>query len=283
MENRASQRAMEKILKGEKKKRSRMRFIFINVALWSFGVMSIFAGAVVVSVIIFTLVNGDMDLHREIYGCMFPRVTFVMIGVWVLLTGFFVILCDMFVRHTNRGYVYPLWVIVISNIFLSTIFGMIFYQIGISYDVDRVLGDHMRYYYNVDKRRATLYNVPDKGIVMGRVVSYEPTHVLMMLPNRELMTVAIGHLDDRAKIALMRSEQAVFLGRINEEGVFVACDLRTRQLSGVRQTIKDHLYTEIDIDRIAEQRDQIIERVRMTTYQIPHICNEQVHWRIVAE
>ena len=282
-ENRAAQRAMEKIMKGEVKKRSRARFVAVNVLLWFFGALSVGAGALIVSIIIFTIANSDADLHHEIYGCAFPRMTFVAIGLWVLLTGLFVILCDMSVRNTNRGYVYPLWLIVLSNVFLSLIFGVVFYKIGVSYDLDHMLGMHMRYYYDLDKRRAMLFNMPDKGIVMGQIIAHEPTYVVMLTPEQKLLAVTTDNLDEEKRAYLRENEQAVFLGKINEDGVFVACDMRTRQMSGVRQAIKDKLHIEVAEEEIEEQKKYFFERVRITTYQMPRICNEQMQWRIVGE
>jgi hypothetical protein len=278
----AAQRAMEKIMKGEVIKRPRVRFVLFNIALWFFGVLSVFVGALIVSIIIFTITNSDMDLHREIYGCAVPRITFVIIGVWVLLTGLFITLCDVSIRHTNRGYVYPLWAIVAINFLLSVALGAMFYKVGVSYYVDHLLGTHMPYYYNVDKRRMMLFNMPEKGIIMGQIISYDPSYVVIMTPEDHLLAVSTGNIDPQKQERLQASDQVVFLGRVNEDGVFVACDVRARQINGIRQTIKDKLRAELE-EREIDEQEQIVERIHVMPHPISYICNEQVRWRVAEE
>lgn len=275
-----SQKAFEKIMKGEIRQKPRWFFVIKNIFLWIFGVLSMLAGALFMSVIIFTAVNSDMDLHREIYGYAISCMTICTIIAWLVLLGIFVILCDVSVRHTKRGYVYPISLIITLHVGVSMILGMLLYVSGIGCYVDDVLGAHMRFYYDVEKRRGEAFHVPDKGFVMGRIVRYDNQTVELVSPHGDLWMIAVANLPAKKQDHLRNSEYAVFLGVIDNKNIFIACDVKMRGLQGVRfeRQMQEQQYA-ITAQYMQQhaRMTEILDNLRSGSM---NPCNNIIHWRM---
>jgi hypothetical protein len=276
----ASQKALEKIIKGEVKPRPRWLFSVKNILLWIFGIMSMIVGALFVSVIIFTMMNSDMDLHREIYGYAISYITLCTVLVWFVLFGVFVMLCDVSVRHTKRGYVYPLRVVVFVHIGASILFGMVLYVTGIGYYVDDALGSHMRYYYGVEKRRAASFHVPDKGFVMGRIVQRNDQALEIVSPQGDQWIVTIANISPQKQEYLRDNEYAVFLGTVNDRNIFIACDVKMRNLSGVRFDRVVRSQHDAIMARHMEQQEKVMQLIRELHSGGMDPCANGLHWHM---
>ncbi len=279
-ESKPSQKALERILKGEVKQKPRWFFVVKNILMWIFGGASILVGALFVSVIIYTVVNSDMDLHREIYGYFISYITLCMIFLWIFLTGVFVILCDVSVRHTDRGYIYPLYIIISIHIGLSIIVGVFLYAKGISCYVDDMLGSHMRYYYNVNKRRAVSFDLPERGILMGQIVRRNDNIVELMSTDGTLWVIAVDNIPTQKYADLQGSDHAIFLGNTNEKGVFIACDVKMRSINGMQVVSFDF---DDDNDERLLLREKHYEMIRQQLNQMRaaliNPCND-IRWRL---
>ena len=276
----ASQKALEKIMKGEVKQRPRLFFVIKNILLWTFGILSMIAGALFVSVIIFTVMNSDMDLHREVYGYAISCITLCTVLVWFVLFGAFVILCDVSVRHTKRGYVYPLRVILLIHIGASILFGAVLYVTGIGCYVDDILGANMRFYYDVEKRRAASFHVPDKGFVMGRIVQRDDQVLEVVSPQGDQWTIAIANISPQKQEHLRDSEYAVFLGTVNDRNIFIACDVKMRNLSGVRFERIVRSPHEAIMAQHMEQQEKVMQLIRELRSGVMDPCADGMYWHM---
>lgn len=276
-ESRPSQKALEKIMRGEVKQRSRWYFFFQNVALWILGTVSVFAGTFIVSLMIFTAANCDMEIHREIYGQILPPTTVFLIILWVLITGGLIILSDVSLRRTKRGYVYPLWLILIVDIILSVIFGSIFYFVGIGAYMDDMIASHTSYYHNVEKRRAALFNKPEKGILMGKVYYIGEDYVKVATENTGGWIVFVSEIDENMVSDLQEGSDIIFAGSIEDGNVFVACDAKIPGIRGMhRELQKKHI--DVIKEEYKEQKEFLRETLEDSRINNP--CSETVRWRI---
>lgn len=280
VDSNASQKALEKIMKGKITQKSRWRFVVRNTFLWILGFFSVIAGAIVVSVIIFTLINSDMDLHREIYGYVMSGFTMLFIIVWIVITGGFMALCDMSIRNTRRGYIYPLWVILVGDVLLSIFFGSIFYFSGMGCFIDRVLGAHIYHYQDVETRRATLFHKPEHGILMGQIVDSVGNSLEVITQNGDMWIVFVDELPEYKITSLVEGRYVVFAGQMNDEHLFVACDAKVRNMYGATKELQQK-----QIDTVIRQQQQQHDMFLQKAQQHPqdNLCNGEIHWRVYIE
>ena len=275
----ASKEALEKIMRGEVKQRSRWYFFFQNMILWAVGTLSVIAGSLLVSLMIFTVMNCDASVHHEVYGQIVSRVTILLVIVWILLTGGFIMLSDLAIRRTKRGYMYPLHIILIIDIILSIVFGMMFYVFGVGSFVDDALDGHMDHYSGLEKRRADLFHKPEKGLLVGRVVHVDDDFVEIATMSSGLWIVFTNDLNVDASQQLQAGSDVIFAGeKINGEQFFVACDTRIMGLHGVHAKVQQK-QLDLMMRSLKEYHENIIQKAR-SNMPIGNFCDDGVHWRI---
>lgn len=276
----ASKKAMEKIMNGEVKKKSRWCFVVKNVIFWFLGFVSVLAGAVVVSLILFTVANNDGDLYQEVYGRTVSHATYFWVTLWVLVTGVFIFLCDLSVRNTKRGYTYPLWIVLVVDVILSIIFGAIFYFVGIGFYADHILGAHIDHYHNIEKRREAFFHKPEKGILLGRIVHVEGDYAEVVTMNGDAWMVFVDEMSPQKTEKLTMGSQVAFAGRTNGDGSFVACDVKVRKLYGAHRAMQKKRL-EMMIEAHREQHNTLIQRMK---HVVPkNLCNGEIRWRVQME
>jgi hypothetical protein len=227
--------------------------------------------------IIFTAVNCDAGIHREVYGSVISRATVFLIVLWLLITGGLIILSDLSVRQTKRGYIYPLWLIFVIDVVLSVIFGVIFYAIGIGGYMDMELSRYADFYDNVEKRRAALFNKPENGILIGRVVHAADGHVKIATANNDMWVVFTNELQGTQAATLQEGVDVVFAGVKREDGTFVACDTRVVGLHGMHQKMYEQ-HMQAFMQAFKEHQKVLEEKLLNPPQKI--YCTNGVSWRI---
>jgi hypothetical protein len=273
----ASKNAMKKILRGEVKQRSRWYFFFHNAILWAVGTISVFAGALIVSLMIFTIVNCDSYIHHEIYGRALSHVTIFLLGIWILLTGGLVILFNLSIRRTKKGYIYSPWIVIVLDLLLSTVFGFIFYFFGMSAYVDDILGDHVHNYYSLEKRRELLFNKPREGLLIGRVSHIDDDNVQIFTSDHNMWVVFTHELPKSIAHQIQKGSSVVFLGTTAGDRVFVACDFRVARVHGMHQNVQKR-YEDYIQKIYREQKYILLEQSKKRPQDT--LCDQGTVWRI---
>ncbi|PID51923.1 MAG: hypothetical protein CR972_04430 [Candidatus Moraniibacteriota bacterium] len=277
----ASKEVLEKIMRGEIKQRSRWYFFFQNFFLWTLGTISVIAGSIIVSLTIFTVANCDSAVYQEIYGHVMPHFTVFLITLWILITGALIIFSNHLIRCTKRGYVYPLWFILVIDIILSIVFGSIFYLMGAAGYVDEKLDQRIGYYENIERKRASLFNKPEKGILVGRIVRMNNDYAEVATLNKGLWIVFIDELSQNHFYDLNEGVDVVFSGKMNTEGLFIACDTRVVGLHGVHERLREK-YNKM-MKQMAEEQNLFIDPYMYQELLNKDFCDENVQWRIQVQ
>jgi len=238
MAGKASQNAMEKILQGNVKQVPRWHFVVKNIVLWFVGGLCVIAGALTVSLVIFTFANSALFIHHV------PRVNFlrhlmvVLPMLWVSITILFIAFFDILVRYTKQGYRYSLSILMIVNIVLSVIIGVIFYSCGISHVVDDLLG-RFQYYHNVENRQAKIFDAPDKGVVVGRVMGCDDEYFTLVTPRGRGWHVMYENVSGFRADDIIDGQVLMVVGKKIDESIFAACDIHSRGIRGGNSQVRN--------------------------------------------
>lgn len=234
----ASQNAMEKILQGNVKQVPKWRFVVKNIVLWFVGGLCVVAGALTVSLIIFTLANSALFTHH------IPRINFlrhlmvVLPILWVSITILFIVFFDILVRRTKQGYRYSLSILMIINIVLSVLMGVIFYSCGISHVVDDLLG-RFRHYHSVESRQAQIFDAPDKGVVVGRVMGCDDEYFTLVTPRGRGWYVMYENVSGFKAGDIIDGQVLMVVGKKINDNIFAACDIHSRGMRGGNSQVRN--------------------------------------------
>jgi len=149
-----SQKTLDFIKKKNIKPVPRSIFILKNLIFWLLYIISLTIGAISTAIIIFDYQNHR--LHQIPY-------------IWFFLFLFFIVLSVFNFQKTKKSYLFPLPLILISNLFLSILFG------------SQVIKLNLNTYQKISPQVFTSWQDPKNGYLAGRVISaYSPTKYLFV-------------------------------------------------------------------------------------------------------
>jgi hypothetical protein len=164
--------------------RPRLWFQTRECFVWLLWLISVVLGALAVAVSLFVLVYN----HTALFEVTHDSWWFFMIGalpyLWLVILASMLALAVFDLRHSRRGYRYPLWQIVGSSLLASFGLGFIMHAVGTGYYVDHVLGQRLAFYESQQKFETNLWQKPSEGRLVG--------HLSQLVP--EELSVGFGEL-----------------------------------------------------------------------------------------
>ena len=159
---------MSRIECGEVCPRSKTFFQTRECAVWVLWVTSIIVGALAVAVTFFVLNHRQYGLYEATHDNFFTFMVEVLPLLWIVVFGLMVFVGVYELRHTKRGYKYPLWQIFGSSMVLSLAAGAALHLFGFGYSTDHMLGQNVRMYNSQEKIEEKMWQAPDEGRLLGR-------------------------------------------------------------------------------------------------------------------
>ncbi len=270
-----SQNAMNEILQGKVKQTPKWYFVAKNIILWFIGGLCVVAGALTVSLIIFTFANSALFM-RGVPHMNFVRHLIVILPLlWIIFASIFVILFDILVRHTKQGYKYSLVILIAANAVLSIAIGTIFYSCGISYVVDDILS-HLHYYHSVESRQARMFDVPEEGIIVGRVIGCNNEYFTLVTPRGYKWYVMYENIPNLNSKDIIDGQIFMISGKKIDEDIFVACKIHKHGMRGDNPNVRNRHIKKIQ--KIHRSKEQICtcEKMSDNIRQIVHSACVQV-------
>lgn len=157
--------------------RPRWEFLFTHYTFWAVGVLAVLLGAASFAAIVFEMQNAGWRFasatHTDFVTFLFDIAPFV----WVIALGAFVGIGYVTIRHTKRGYRYPLSVLALGAVLTSMTLGFGLYAGGFGAEIDEVVGDHPPFYRPILLAKQSWWVAPEKGLLAGTVLMVTPaTH-----------------------------------------------------------------------------------------------------------
>ncbi len=159
---------MSRIECGEVCPRSKTFFQTRECLVWLLWLVSVVVGALAVAVTLFVVSYRQYGLYEATHDNFFTFMVDVLPFLWIVVFGLMVLIGMYELRHTKRGYRYPLWQIFGSSVVLSLAGGSALQLFGLGYATDHVLGQHMNMYNSQEKIEEKMWQDPDDGRLTGK-------------------------------------------------------------------------------------------------------------------
>ena len=212
-------------------------------------------GAFAVAISLFVVTHRQYELYEATHENFFTFVVDVLPYLWLITFGVMVYAAIYNLRHTKRGYRYPVSIIILSSVLLSFAGGSALQMFGFGYSIDNLLGQNMTMYMSQAKLERKLWQRPEEGRLLGRQVltTEDPnTTVIFEDIGGQRWNLNVSDLSTRDIELLSSSDQVRLLGKaVNPKlYMFHACGAFPWMIeSGV--TIKD----------MSRERDEFVERI----------------------
>ncbi|MDD2935018.1 MAG: hypothetical protein PHX25_00930 [Candidatus Pacebacteria bacterium] len=235
-----------KILEAIKEKdispKPKWQFLLKDYFLWFLGAISVFVGGVAVSLIIFTLINSDWEYYRYLSNSLFEHIVKMAPYLWIVVLGGFVLTADYNFSNTKDGYKYSVPKITGLSILFSIILGGLFYQFGLAYFTDYMLGINMPMYHGFIEKRQDLWNRPEEGLLAGTIVPLEKSDAILVKDfDGKEWNVEVGRLNRIDFIILDEAETVALIGYVKNENTFDACMVKPWRVGGENSYLRNKI------------------------------------------
>ncbi len=160
----------DKIAAEEVKPRAKWVYSTQESAVWVMWVLTVVLGAISIAVALFVVSHQRFALyeltHRDFATFVVEVLPTLWLGLFIIMVGFAV----FNMRHTKRGYRYPLWQILGSSLFLSVVFGVVLHMAGVGFSLDKQMGAWARSYPSQEKMELRWWQNPDEGRLVGTMM-----------------------------------------------------------------------------------------------------------------
>ena len=165
------QKLVEKIREEKIAPKPRWHFLLKDYVVIAAGVLSLLIGAAAVSVMIYLLKYNGWEMQEQTHKSGLEFFLLTLPYFWIIFLGGFVFVLYYNLKHTKKGYRYPVWAIAISGVLASVVLGSVFYLFGLGQRIDNVLGERAPFYETVMNRPLHFWFNPAEGRLAGVIIS----------------------------------------------------------------------------------------------------------------
>ncbi len=149
--------------------RARWYFQSRECLVWFLWLLSVFLGALAVAVSLSAVSYQSHALYEITHDSYWLYVLAVLPYLWLLVFLVMGGLGIYHLRHTRRGYRYPLWLICASSLIFSLAGGAFLHLVGAGFGLDKTLGEKVPMYASQMEYERARWQVPNEGRLIGRM------------------------------------------------------------------------------------------------------------------
>jgi hypothetical protein len=164
------QKLVEKIKEEKLTPKPRWHFLLKNYVVWGSGALALLIGAAAVSVMMYLFKYNNWDIQAETHKSVWEFFLSTLPYFWIIFLGLFILILYYNLKHTKRGYVYPIWAMISVSILASIILGSLFFLANVGEKIDDLLGEHAPLYDTLINRDMMFWFKPDEGRLAGLVL-----------------------------------------------------------------------------------------------------------------
>jgi hypothetical protein len=162
-----SSSVLERIEEEQITPRARGVFLSRDFAIWTLWLLSVLLGAVSIAVTLSVLAHGWFTLYEITHDTASRFWLEALPYAWLLVFLAMTIAGIYNLRHTKRGYRYPLTVVLLSSLGGSVGLGLLLQTIGFGFVADKQLGQYSVLYESQAEREERYWQRPEAGRLVG--------------------------------------------------------------------------------------------------------------------
>lgn len=156
----------------------RARFMFTNGFFSFASLVSVAIGAVAVAVTIFTTLNSGWEYYEMTHTNLLTFTFNIMPYLWIVVVALTALLGYFNIRHTKRGYKYPLYIMVLGIVGSSLVGGVTLYVLKVGSSVDFMIGNAFpEQYRSAVTYQKEMWHKPEAGRLFGMIATTTEDHL----------------------------------------------------------------------------------------------------------
>lgn len=215
---------LNKIKKENIEPKARWTFLLRDWVMWGVGLLCLIVGSLAFAIILHMFKSGNWDLYRAAHGNVLAGFFSTLPYLWLLLLAIFIFVAYYNFTHTKKGYKFGIYTLILAAVLASILFGTGLYAIGAGSAADEVLSDRLPLYNRIGNRHRVLWNRPEEGLLIGRVIEVNKDKKLLNLLDikKENWKVLFEHADLAPQVRLEKGIQLRMIGEKLDDKTFDA-------------------------------------------------------------
>lgn len=149
-------------------------FLVKKCSFWTMFFVSMVLGSFSFSVMMHISKSGDLDLIEHLQGNWIVSAVMLLPIFWLFTLLFFAVLAYFNWKCTKLGYCVKRRWIVLGSVFLSILFGELFYSMGLGKQLDSMMARVVPIYDQYKHRaRRDLWQQPERGMLTGKIIEVD--------------------------------------------------------------------------------------------------------------
>jgi len=161
------QKLLSKIKGNKLSPTPRWHFLLKNYVIWVVGGLSLLIGAGAVSVLTYLTINNDLQIHHVLNKTWGEVMLLTLPYFWLIFLGLFILVIYYNIKHTKRGYRYPLWAVLVVAILSSVILGEGLFLLGVGEKIDSIFSRRAPLYARLINPQLEFWSQPAEGRLVG--------------------------------------------------------------------------------------------------------------------
>jgi len=196
--------------------KSKWKFLLKNYLFLTVFSLSLFVGALTVSVIIYMLKTNDWDLYSYVSNSLIRFILITLPYLWIMGLVVFVVIAYFNFRHTKKAYCHRIPTIIIGTIGIVSLLGLLFYDVGVGQAVNDNLREYIPAYNKFVEEREKIWHKPEKGMISGEVIFADEENIKMRDHDGKVWIISRENLQDSDEKVLTPGYKIKVMGeRIN--------------------------------------------------------------------
>lgn len=222
----SAERLINKIKDQQIKPKPRWNFTYRNMLMWMLMLLSVLAGALAFSIILFAVQQIDFDLIAHMSHSRFEWWLGLLPFIWIISLIIFTAIAVYGLKYTRKGYKYSLKTLIALNITFSILAGSLFFIGGGAAWLEHAFASRVNSYESVNAKKVKMWSVPEEGNLSGYITEVHDTYMVIKDFNEKVWTIDISDANISQMVKLEIDELVKIMGEMTAENKFSAIQVR---------------------------------------------------------
>lgn len=194
--------------------------------MWALWLATVVFGALSVAVTFFVVGHQRFALYEVTHASFVAFAIEVLPYLWIGIFLLMVVFAVVNLRHTKRGYRYPLWQILGSSVILSLALGGLLHLAGLGFSLDKKMGMWAKAYNSQERLELKWWQNPEAGRLVGTAMYVREggsTDVRFVDMAGTAWQLELDELHERERQLLSNGQQVRIFGALQGDSTFHAC------------------------------------------------------------
>ncbi|MEI6887084.1 MAG: hypothetical protein WCK31_02490 [bacterium] len=223
-----SKNVLEKIKENNVKPLPKWEFLLKKYFILAVFTINLILGSFGFSLTIYLISNNEVLTDTSLASNLGELLVFSIPFVWILFTIFCIFVAYYNFKHSEEGYKYSIFKVMLISIGISIILGFAINFSGISGKLNTIFDQNIPIYSHTVDLRSQVWMRPEEGYLSGTIkkINLESNTIEILDLNNQVWEISIKDAFIKGRVKVQNNEKIKILGKETSDTTFNATEIR---------------------------------------------------------